>query len=50
MDSSDLQKLEADALSKIADATDLTEVDELRVSFLGKNGQITQLSKSVGKL
>ena len=50
MDSSDLQKLEADALSKIADATDLTEVAELRVSFLGKNGQNTQLSKSVGKL
>ena len=42
MDGGDLHKIEADALSKIAGATDLAEVDELRVSFLGKNGQITQ--------
>ena len=34
----------------IADATDLQSLDQVRVSFLGKKGELTALLKSLGQL
>ncbi len=34
----------------IADAQDLKALDELRVTFLGKKGELTALLKGLGKL
>ena len=45
-----LEVLKQQALAAIRAATDLAGLDEVRVSFLGKKGQITGLLKSLGQL
>lgn len=44
------EKLQAQALSEIDSATDLSQLDQIRVDYLGKKGQLTQLLKQLGKL
>lgn len=46
----DTEKLQAQALSEIDSATDLKQLDQIRVNYLGKKGQLTQLLKQLGKL
>ncbi len=46
----DTEKLQAQALSEIESATDLNHLDQIRVNYLGKKGQLTQLLKQLGKL
>src|SRR5690625_5958747 len=46
----DLQPLTEAALTEVADATALRELDEVRVKYLGKKGSISTLLKSLGKL
>lgn len=38
------------SLQDVASATDLQTLDKVRVEYLGKNGHLTQLLKSLGKL
>lgn len=45
-----LEALKQQALEAIQAADDLAALDEVRVSFLGKKGQITGLLKGLGKL
>ena len=45
-----LDSLKTDLLAAIAAAGDLSQLDELRVSALGKKGSITQMMKSLGQL
>ncbi|WP_148254071.1 phenylalanine--tRNA ligase subunit alpha [Aidingimonas lacisalsi] len=45
-----LPKLVADARAAIADAQDISSLDEVRVRYLGKKGEITSLLKGLGKL
>jgi len=47
---SDLDTLAADARSRIAGAADLTALEGLRVEFLGKQGSISGLLKTLGAL
>jgi phenylalanyl-tRNA synthetase alpha chain len=44
------EKLQAQALSEIDSVDDLTQLDLIRVDYLGKKGQLTQLLKQLGKL
>ncbi|GAB1258011.1 phenylalanine--tRNA ligase subunit alpha [Aurantivibrio plasticivorans] len=46
----DLEPLKQEAIEKIAAADSLQQLDELRVSFLGKKGSITGLLKNLGGL
>ena len=46
----DTEKLQDQALSEIDSATDLKQLDQIRVNYLGKKGQLTQLLKQLGKL
>lgn len=46
----DLNELKAKALEQLAAAADLTELEQLRVNFLGKKGAITGLLKGLGAL
>jgi len=46
----DLQKLVADAQAEIKAADDLDSLDQIRVQYLGKKGEITALLKTLGKL
>jgi len=46
----DLQKLTADALEKINAADSLENLDQIRVDYLGKKGELTSLLKTLGKL
>jgi len=46
----DLQKLTADALAKINAADSLDVLDQIRVDYLGKKGELTSLLKTLGKL
>ncbi len=46
----DLQKLTADAQQKINAADNLDVLDQIRVDFLGKKGELTSLLKTLGKL
>ncbi|MCZ6802702.1 MAG: phenylalanine--tRNA ligase subunit alpha [Proteobacteria bacterium] len=46
----DTGKLQAQALSEIESATDLNHLDQIRVNYLGKKGQLTQQLKQLGKL
>ena len=46
----DTEKLQAQALSEIESATDLNHLDQVRVNYLGKKGQLTQQLKQLGKL
>ena len=45
-----LTDLKADALSAIASATDLDSLEQLRVQYLGKKGQLSQVLRGMGKL
>lgn len=46
----DLQKLTADALATINAADNLDILDQIRVDYLGKKGELTSLLKTLGKL
>jgi phenylalanyl-tRNA synthetase alpha chain len=47
---SELKKLEKDLLAQVGKASDLGQLDELRVAALGKSGSVTALLKTLGKL
>ena len=47
---SEVQSLTETALKDIAEAKDERALDQLRVDYLGKKGQLTGLLKSLGKL
>lgn len=46
----DLKKLTGEAIALIDGTTELAALDQIRVDYLGKKGQITALLKSLGKL
>ena len=46
----DTEKLQAQALTEIESATDLSLLDQIRVNYLGKKGKLTELLKQLGKL
>ncbi len=46
----DLQKLTADALALINAADNLETLDQIRVNYLGKKGELTSLLKTLGTL
>ncbi len=46
----DLQKLTADAQEKIDAADNLDDLDQVRVDYLGKKGELTSLLKTLGTL
>ncbi|MFT5178503.1 MAG: phenylalanyl-tRNA synthetase alpha chain [Alteromonas macleodii] len=45
-----LQSLTDDALNLVANANELAVLDQVRVDYLGKKGQLTALLKTLGKL
>ncbi|WP_062355282.1 phenylalanine--tRNA ligase subunit alpha [Bacillus kwashiorkori] len=45
-----LKELELEAIEKINQASELKELNEVRVSFLGKKGPITEVLRGMGKL
>ena len=45
-----INTLREQALSKISGCSDLRQLDELRVAYLGKKGEITSLLKSLGSM
>lgn len=45
-----LQKIISDAQSRVAEITDLNTLDELRVQYLGKKGELTGMMKMLGTL
>ena len=45
-----LEQLQQEALKAIAATTELAQLQELRVAYLGKKGSITQISRSMGEL
>lgn len=45
-----LKQLEQEALAKVEAASNLKELNEVRVAYLGKKGPITDLLKGMGKL
>jgi phenylalanyl-tRNA synthetase alpha chain len=45
-----LKAIEARAKSELEKATDLKSLDEIRIKFLGKKGEITGILKQMGKL
>ncbi|URM33876.1 phenylalanine--tRNA ligase subunit alpha [Cytobacillus firmus] len=45
-----LKELQTEALEKISTAADLRELNDIRVSYLGKKGPITEVLKGMGKL
>ena len=46
----DTDKLKQQALSEIEAASDLQTLDQIRVTYLGKKGSLTELLKQLGKL
>ncbi|HEB81390.1 MAG TPA: phenylalanine--tRNA ligase subunit alpha, partial [Gammaproteobacteria bacterium] len=46
----DLNKLSEDALARINAADSLEALDQIRVDYLGKKGELTSLLKTLGKL
>lgn len=46
----DTDKLQAQAITEIESAADLGQLDQIRVNYLGKKGQLTQQLKQLGKL
>ena len=46
----DLEELTADAFESINAADNLDLLDQVRVNYLGKKGELTQLLKALGKL
>jgi phenylalanyl-tRNA synthetase alpha chain len=47
---SDLEAIKAAALAAVEAASDLPALDQVRVQYLGKKGELTQQLKSLGKL
>ena len=45
-----LQNIVSQAQAAVAEVTELSKLDELRVQFLGKKGDFTELMKTLGKL
>ena len=45
-----LQKIRTEALEKLKDLQDENELEALNVSVLGRNGELTQILRSMGKL
>ncbi len=45
-----LDTILADALAAVANATDVAALEDVRVNYLGKKGEITSLLKSLGKM
>ena len=45
-----LKQLQAEALQKIEAATDLKQLNDVRVAYLGKKGPITEVLRGMGKL
>lgn len=45
-----LEKIRLEAIENLNNITDLKVLDELRVKFLGKKGELTQILKSMGSL
>lgn len=45
-----LKELQTEALERVNTAGDLKELNEIRVSYLGKKGPITEVLKGMGKL
>lgn len=45
-----LNNIKNDALSKLKSCTNIKQVDELRVKFLGKKGELTGVLRGMGKL
>lgn len=45
-----LKELQQEALESIKNATDLKGLNDIRVSYLGKKGPITEVLKGMGKL
>lgn len=45
-----LKELTDKALAAVADASDLRTLDDIRISYLGKKGEISALLKTLGKL
>ena len=47
---SDLETIMDAALSALSGVSDLAELDQIRVQYLGKKGELTQQLKALGKL
>lgn len=45
-----LLELQEEALQKVAAASELKELNEVRVAYLGKKGPITEVLRGMGKL
>ena len=45
-----LLELQEEALQKVAGASELKELNEVRVAYLGKKGPITEVLRGMGKL
>ena len=45
-----IESIKATALEQLAKSTDLKELEELRIKFLGKKGELTGILKQMGKL
>ena len=45
-----LKKLQQEALEKIEASTDLKQLNDVRVAYLGKKGPITEVLRGMGKL
>ena len=50
MITADLEGLHAEALNLIESASDRRSLDDIRVRFLGKKGELTGLLKQLGQL
>lgn len=46
----DIQNIKNEALAQIMDASDLSEVENIRVGYLGRNGKLTQAIKKIKDL
>jgi phenylalanyl-tRNA synthetase alpha chain len=46
----DTEKLQTEAIAEIKASTDLSDLDQIRVNYLGKKGLLTQQLKQLGKL
>ncbi len=46
----EIEKLQTQALTEIESVTDLNQLDQIRVNYLGKKGLLTQQLKQLGKL
>ena len=46
----EISKLKEEALSEVSSATNAKELDEVRVKYLGKKGELTSILRSMGSL